>query len=152
MVCSLNIHATVFQAEVRAIAECAQPMLERDCRGLPVAICSDSQGALAALDGYLVRSREVLRWRGLLGKKLARAVSLMWVPVYSGVIGNEKADSLANRGAKAVRDTSCSVGLPACYLDELLEKWLGKMALKIWQEEKGLRQAKLLIGEHPSEA
>ena len=26
------------------------------------------------------------------------------------------------------------------------------MALKRWQEEKGLRQAKLLIGEHPSEA
>ena len=56
VVCSLNVHATVFQAEVRVIAECAQAMLERDCRGLPVAICSDSQGALGALDGYLVRS------------------------------------------------------------------------------------------------
>ena len=34
----------------------------------------------------------------------------------------------------------------------LLEKWLGKMALKRWQEEEGLRQAKLLIEEQPSEA
>ena len=106
VVCSLDIHATVFQAEVRAIAECAQAMLEGDCRGSPVVICSDSQAALGALDGYLVRSREVLRCRGLLGE-LARAnsVSLLWVPGHWGVIGNEKADRLANRGARAVRAT-----------------------------------------------
>ena len=81
------------KAKVRAIAECAQAMLEGDCRGLPVVICSDSQAALdGALDGYLVRSREVLRCRGLLGE-LARAnsVSLLWAPGHSGVIGNEKA-------------------------------------------------------------
>ena len=34
----------------------------------------------------------------------------------------------------------------------LLEKWLGKMALNRWQEKKGLRKAKLLIGELLSEA
>ena len=42
VVCSLDIHATVFQAEVRAIVECAHAMLERDCRGMPVVICSDN--------------------------------------------------------------------------------------------------------------
>ena len=70
----------------------------------------------------------------------------------SGVIGNEKADRLANRGVRAVRATRCSVGLPAFHLEELLDKWLGKMALKRWQKDKGLRQAKRLIGEYPSEA
>ena len=59
---------------------------------------------------------------------------------------------LANRGSRTIRATRCRVGLPACYLNELLEKWLGKIALKRWQEEKGLRQAKLLIVEQPSEA
>ena len=59
---------------------------------------------------------------------------------------------LANRGAKAVSATHCSVGPPSYHLDELLDKWFGKMALEKWQEEKGLRQAKLLIGEHQSEA
>ena len=49
------------------------------------------------MDGYLVRSREVLRYRGHLGE-LAREnlVSLLWVPGHSEVIGNEKVDRLAN--------------------------------------------------------
>ena len=75
MVCNLEIHATVFQAEV--IVERAQAMLERDCR-MPVVICSDSQVALGFLDGYLVRSREVLRCWGLLGELTgANSVSLL---------------------------------------------------------------------------
>ena len=74
MVCRLNTHATVFQAVVRAISDCAQAMLDRDCKGKPVVIFSDSQAALGALDGYLVRSREVLRCRELL-EVLSRANS-----------------------------------------------------------------------------
>ena len=54
MVCNLYIHATVFQVEVRAIAECAQAMLEGGYRRISVMIYSDSQDALGALDGYLV--------------------------------------------------------------------------------------------------
>ena len=86
-----DTHATVFQAEVRAISECAQAMLEGDCRGKPVVICSDNQIALRALDGYLVRSREVLRCRQLL-EELSRAnsVRLLWVPGHSGVVGNKR--------------------------------------------------------------
>ena len=75
MFCSLDIRATVLQAKVRVIVECAQAMLEGDCRGMAVVICSDSQDTLCALDGYLVRSREVLRCRELLGE-LARANSV----------------------------------------------------------------------------
>ena len=92
--------------------------------------------------------------QGTRGGAIARAisVSLLWVPAgHSGVIGNEKADRSVNRGARAVRATGCSVGLPACHLDELLENWLGERALKRWQKEKDSRQAKLLIKEHPSE-
>ena len=53
MVCNLDIHAIVFLAEVRAIAECAQAMLEGGRRGMPVVICFNSQAALGGLDVYL---------------------------------------------------------------------------------------------------
>ena len=64
VVCNLDIHATIFQAKVRVIAESARAMLEEYCRGMPLVIYSDSQATLVALDGYLVRSREVLRCYG----------------------------------------------------------------------------------------
>ena len=96
VVCNLDMYATIFQAEMRVIAECALALLENGCRGLPVVICCDSQAALNALDRYLVRSSKVLRYRGLLGE-LARAksISLLWVAGHCGVIGNEKADRLS---------------------------------------------------------
>ena len=53
-------HFILLGPEVRAPLECPQAMLEGDCRGKPVVICSDSLAALGAVDGYLVRSREVL--------------------------------------------------------------------------------------------
>ena len=90
-------------------------------------ICSDSQAALGALVGYLVRSREVLRCRELLGElSRANSVRLLRVPGHSGVVDNERAGGLATRGAKGVRATRCSMGLSECYLEELLEKWLEK--------------------------
>ena len=71
-------------------------MLDGDCRGSPY---SDSQTELRVLDGYLIRSREVLVCSGLL-EELSRAnsLSLPWFPGHFGVIGNEKADRLTNRG------------------------------------------------------
>ena len=45
------------------------------------------------------------------------------------VVGNEKADRLANRGAKCVWARRCGVGLPEWYLEERLEEWLGKMTI-----------------------
>ena len=75
VVCRLDTHATVFQPEVRAISKCAlQAMLERGCKEKPVVICCDRQAALEALHGYLVRSREVLRYTELL-EELSRANS-----------------------------------------------------------------------------
>ena len=90
--------------------------------------------------------QEVLRCRELL-EALSRAnlVRLQWVSGYSGVIGNEKVDRLANKEAKGIKARRCGVGLPGCYLEERLEELLGKMTPLRWQEEKGMRQTKLLI-------
>ena len=117
VVCRLNTDSTVFQAEVRAILECAQAMLEGDCMEKPVMICSDSQAALGALYGILVRSKEVLRCRELLQALLrANSVRLPWVPGHSGAAGNENVDRLTNREAEGVRARRCGVDLPGCYL------------------------------------
>ena len=92
-------------------------MLDEVCRGKPMVICSDSHAALEALDGYLVRLRDVLRCRELLGNYrwlTSTSVRLLWVPGLSGVVGNENSDRLPNRGTKGVESlTAASADLNA---------------------------------------
>ena len=81
IVCSLEPFATVFQAEVGAIAECAWASLMEGNRNHSIVICSDNQAALMTLYGFLITSKEVLKCRELLEKlAINNSVSLLWVP------------------------------------------------------------------------
>ena len=113
LVYTLDSHASVFQAEVRAIAECAAVQLTRNNWGCPISICSDSRVALMAFSCTSIYSKEVLHCIDIL-TALAhnQAVTFIWVPEHVGIRGNEKADSLAGRGVRRVRATQCSVGVP----------------------------------------
>ena len=71
---------TVFQAEVRAIAESTRVSLMEGIRNHPIVICLDSQAALMALDGFLITSKEVLKCRELLEEvAVNNSVNLLWV-------------------------------------------------------------------------
>ncbi|XP_008212142.1 uncharacterized protein LOC103317131 [Nasonia vitripennis] len=63
IVCSLDHHATVFQAEIRAITEAAKWLLKRGTGQRTVSFCSDSRAVLMALDSISISSKEVLRCR-----------------------------------------------------------------------------------------
>ena len=54
------------------------------------------------------------------------AVTLIWVPGHVGIRGNEKAGRLAGRGARRVRATQCSVGVPPGEIKKRAppEQWL----------------------------
>ena len=58
---TLDSHASVFQAEVRAIAECAAVQLTKDNWGCPISIFSASRAALMALNCTSIYSMEVLQ-------------------------------------------------------------------------------------------
>ena len=81
-------------------------MLEGNCRGKFVVICSDIQAALL----------DQRRCFGAGIRELSRAnpVSLLWVPGHSSVVGNNKAERLDNRGTRYTRATLFRVELPEC--------------------------------------
>lgn len=94
--------ATVFQAELMAINECARRCLRRRNLGSrTVLIASDSQAALKALRSSVIKSKLVLECRkflNLLGKRCT--LRILWVPGHEGVLGNENADQLAKKGSE----------------------------------------------------
>ena len=106
------------------------------------AVTTDSQGTPGTLDYYLVRLREVLRCRGLLGKN---SDSLLRVPEHSGAVAIGKVDRVANRETRDIRATRCKLGVSDYYQEKLLSEWLERLALISWHEERCMRQAELRL-------
>ena len=87
---------SIFQAEIYAIDRCFQ-INYTNC---DIAVMSDSQAAIMALDSYVIKSKLVSECLQKL-KELSRRnrVKLCWIPGHTGEEGNEMANSLARKGA-----------------------------------------------------
>ena len=98
----LGDDATVFMAEVVAIAKAAEMLSGMDRQGMKfVKFFVDSQAAIRAVDSTTVTSLSVLRaieQLNQLASKL-KALQIVWIPAHKGHVGNERADDLAKIGA-----------------------------------------------------
>ena len=144
---SLGKIATVYQAEVIAIANAADMMIKADIRNQSICILSDSQAALRAVANPRVKQLLVgncIDNLNMLSQN--NQVQLMWVPGHSDFEGNERADTLAKTGAH----TLCEIPEPAvpvsycrCRLE--VRYWIQKMHVKAWKRADSCRLTKEAI-------
>lgn len=130
----LGLHATVTQAEITAIINCALEVASDHNSNDPVWICSDSIAAIRALKQAKISSMLVKECTSLLEELAAhRNLNLIWVPAHSSIRGNETADILAKRGASSPEEG------PEPFLpldDDLIrsynKEWLRDITLQSW--------------------
>lgn len=146
---NLSKDATVFQAEVAAIRSCAEEIIRQEADHGSVAIFSDSQGVLRALDAIEVDSHLVwdcIRILNNLGSR--RKVTLAWVPGHKGHRGNEEADKAAKQGATTPfigPEPYC--GIARSVATAAIRTRTLKDFKSWWDHTSGQRQAKLFITE-----
>ena len=93
----LGNNATVFQAEVFSVERTASHFIFAKTKNKSVHVINcDSQAAIMALDNTKIKSKTTLD-AVLSLNKLGENIQVLirWIPVHSGYLENEKADSLA---------------------------------------------------------
>ena len=144
---SLGKYATVFQAEIIAIHHCVKELIRQEFKGKTIAIYSDSQAAIKAVNSMQVNSKLVwdcLETLNALGSQ--NRLTLAWVPAHTGYEGNEEADSLARAGAnKALNGPEPFCGIAKAIQKTSIKSWMQTKSQEWWNKSPGMRQAKEFI-------
>ncbi len=123
----------VHRAEVLAIKEALSWL--KNCRhpGRETIISSDSQSAVSALNGYVIRDNTTKTTMELLIElDKTDSVELVWVRGHNNTTGNEVADMLARVGAEEARRISYSSPFtPASF--KRMKITINQGFIKLWQ-------------------
>jgi ribonuclease HI len=140
--------ATVNQAELLAILESVETIKAMaDNHKIPVAIHSDSQACLRALQATTTKSsliEQCVLALNELGKE--HRVLLRWVPGHHDIDGNERADRLAKEGAATpFLGPEPAIPVPPSTRKTAIEEAIYKAWKQRWKERPDCRQSKMYI-------
>lgn len=143
----LNDDATIAQAELIAIDQCARYCNINRIRNKNIIIYSDSQAAIKALKKKTIQSRTVKRVNQNLNSTAAHNnVYLVWCPGHSGIKGNEIADTQANLGIGRP-DIDIRTSNPVSLIKQKMDEFSHEEFVRHWEEVPDLRFSKIMMPE-----
>lgn len=144
----MGTHVTVFQAEMYAIKVATESC--KGMKGEKIAICTDSQAAIAALSNHNVTSSLVKESKTAINMlAYENALSVVWVPGHSGIEGNELADELARKGSEmALNGPEPFLPIPMCITKREFAQQLSKNCTQVWENVGGLSHSKACLKGH----
>jgi len=143
----LGEYPTVFQAEVMALIQATNNLLEAEHEGTDVNIYVDSQSTLRALESEEPVSGLVQEcFHALQGLARRTRVRLIWIPAHSGYSGNERVDELA----KLATETSPvgpepHIPIAKQTITSAIDGWVRKAHADEWRRSTACRQAKQFV-------
>jgi ribonuclease HI len=142
----LGRHATVFQAEVMAILDLVDMLTKHGVMNHRIAILSDSQAALKALNSHCANSaliRECQSKLNTLGGN--NDIELHWVKGHSGEEGNERADELARLGSSTPYiGAEPAVGISPTVIKSMISSACRTIHDDLWASQDSCWQTKSL--------
>eukprot|EP00116_Pleurobrachia_bachei_P002623 sb/3462885/ len=137
--------ATVFQAEVIAIKEAANKLIEKGTTQKEINIWVDSQAAIKSLTKTITRHNTVKDCIEKLNKLAnENSVTVRWIKAHVGYQGNEKADELAKTGTETGTRRTCPI--PLSYVTKRLKHRAMAKTIELF-EEKGGKHTKRLYAD-----
>ena len=140
--------ATVFQAEVFAIEQVAERLLEEEVCGKEIVVLSDSQAAIKAIQNTVVQSNTVQRCITNLSKLgESNRVTVTWIPGHAGIQGNEAADHLAKQGTElSIEGPEPFISVPYATCTREIKGWMNKRWETSWKKSKSCQKTKEYVG------
>ena len=140
--------STVFQAEVFGIWKVAEALLVEGTHDQDIIILSDSQAAIKAIEGSMVRSNTVLQCIESLNRLgINNRLMIAWTPGHQGVHGNEEADELARRGSElSVEGPEPFIPVPYATCVMAIKDWSMKRWKAKWESSSDCVRTREHVG------
>ena len=125
----------VFQAKVYAILACVREIVTQYRPEKYVSVCSDSQGALKALQAAKTTSPLVRQSQKALNDiSTWHTVGLYWVPGHAGIQGSEIPDQLARDGSvERFAGPELFLGISRQNIRRKIKHWMENQHLVLWR-------------------
>ena len=136
---TLSFQATVFQAEVQAIKQAADFLINNSTYiSHDIFFFSDSIAAIQALDSSTVKALTVADCLASLTKLAVfrKEIRISWVPGHSGVWGNEIADALAVAASNSSSPPKVTLPLAPSVIHGIICKFFRSSHEKAWKDSK----------------